>query len=68
MENLRRDIKILKRFDYAFVAIAFIVVVGILYIGSQTSSLFGIQKHIDQIVQRMENHEGRLNKLESWHN
>lgn len=68
MEQAHRDLKLLKRFDFAFMIVAVIIMAGLLYIGSQTASLASIGKHVDQVVDRLDNHEGRISKLENWHN
>jgi len=68
MEQVHRDLKVLKAFDYIFIIVALVIMGGMFYIGIQTSALPGILQHIDQIVVRLDNHEGRLSKIENWHN
>lgn len=65
MEKVHNDLRILKAFDFVFLFIAFVLSSGVLYIGSQTAKLDGIEHHLDQISERMDNHESRLKKIES---
>lgn len=64
MEQTHRDLKVLKIFDFIFLIIALVLMGAVIWIGMQLATLPNIERHVDQMGVRMDNHETRLEKIE----